>query len=69
MLNYTSRQLKKKDFISVRNELFDDLRGASEPAIKGRYMEDGISWNHWIGSTIVFRPELRWEHNFDNTGL
>jgi hypothetical protein len=24
-----------------------------------------ISWNHWIGSTIVFRPELRYDHAYD----
>jgi Putative beta-barrel porin-2, OmpL-like. bbp2/Carboxypeptidase regulatory-like domain len=64
LLNYTNRQLKKKDFISFRNELFDDLRG-QRTGFKGLYIEDGISWNHWIGSTIVLRPELRWEHNFD----
>ncbi|HEV1288226.1 MAG TPA: TonB-dependent receptor [Bryobacteraceae bacterium] len=65
VLNYTNRQLKKKDFVSFRNELFDDLRG-QRTGVKGRYVETGISWNHWIGSTIVLRPELRWEHNFDN---
>jgi hypothetical protein len=65
VLNYTNRQLKKKDFISFRNELFDDLRG-QRTGTKGRYLETGISWNHWIGSTIVFRPELRWDHNLDN---
>jgi|HubBroStandDraft_6_1064221.scaffolds.fasta_scaffold94598_2 hypothetical protein len=65
VLNYTNRQLKSHDFISFRNEFFDDLRG-QRTGVKGRYIESGISWNHWIGSTIVFRPEVRWEHNFDN---
>jgi hypothetical protein len=65
ILNYTNRQLKSHDFISFRNEFFDDLRG-QRTGIKGRYVEYGLSWNHWLGSTIVFRPELRWEHNFDN---
>lgn len=65
ILNYTVRKLKSHDFIALRDEFFDDLRG-QRTGIKGRYVEDGISWNHWIGSTIVFRPELRWEHNFDN---
>ncbi|HXP87371.1 MAG TPA: outer membrane beta-barrel protein [Bryobacteraceae bacterium] len=64
-LNYTNRQLGPRDFISARNEFFDDLRG-QRTGYKGRYVETGISWNHWIGSTIVLRPELRWEHNFDN---
>jgi hypothetical protein len=22
-------------------------------------------WGHWIGSTILFRPELRLEHAYD----
>jgi len=57
--------LGPRDFISARNEFFDDLRG-QRTGYKGRYVETGISWNHWIGSTIVLRPELRWEHNFDN---
>jgi hypothetical protein len=65
VLNYTNRPFKKKDLLSFRNELFDDLRG-QRTGVKGRYLETGISWNHWIGSTIVLRPELRWEHNFDN---
>jgi len=65
VLNYTNRQLKSHDFISFRNEFFDDLRG-QRTGYKDRYFETGISWNHWIGSTVVLRPELRWEHAFDN---
>jgi hypothetical protein len=71
ILNYTNRQLGKKDFISLRNEYFDDLKG-QRTGFKTPYVEDGISWNHWIGSTLVFRPEIRFEHAFDmaayNTG-
>jgi len=65
ILNYTNRQLGPRDFLSARSEFFDDLRG-QRTGIKGRYVEGGLSWNHWIGSTIVMRPEVRWEHNFDN---
>ena len=65
ILGYVNRQLGNRDFISYRGEFFDDLRG-QRTGIKGRYVETGVSWNHWIGSTVVFRPELRWEHNFDN---
>jgi hypothetical protein len=64
VLNYTNRQLGKKDFISFRNEFFDDLKG-QRTGYKTPYVEDGISWNHWIGSTLVFRPEVRFEHAFD----
>ena len=30
-----------------------------------RYSEHGLSWNHWVGSTLVFRPELRYEVAYD----
>ena len=28
-------------------------------------MEDGFGWNHWIGTSIAFRPELRFERSLD----
>jgi Putative beta-barrel porin-2, OmpL-like. bbp2 len=65
VLNYTLRQLTHRDFIALRNEFFDDIRG-QRTGYKDHYLESGISWNHWIGSTIVMRPELRWEHAFEN---
>jgi hypothetical protein len=63
ILNYTNRQLGKHDFISFRNEYFDDIRG-QRTGFKSKYVEDGISWNHWLGTTVLFRPELRFERAF-----
>jgi hypothetical protein len=59
-----NRQLSKKDFISLRNEFFNDMTG-QRTGYKTRYTEHGISYNHWIGSTVLFRPELRYEHAYD----
>lgn len=61
---YVNRQLGKGDFLSFRTEYFDDLKG-QRTGFKTRYNEDLISWNHWIGSTVVLRPEIRYEHAFD----
>jgi len=61
---YLNRQLSKKDFISFRTEYFDDLKG-QRTGFKTAYSESLVSYNHWIGSTVVFRPELRYEHAFD----
>jgi hypothetical protein len=61
---YVNYQISKKDFLSLRNEYMDDIRG-QRTGFKNQYSEHLISWNHWIGSTIVFRPELRWEHAYD----
>jgi len=63
-VNYTNYQFGKHDFISFRNEFFNDLRG-QRTGYKTKYVEDGLSYNHWIGSSLVFRPELRFEHAFD----
>ena len=58
---YVNRQIGKKDALITRYEYFDDIRG-QRTGYRTAYHEAEISWNHWIGSTIVFRPELRWEH-------
>ena len=63
-VGYLNYQIDAKNFISVRNEYFDDIRG-QRTGFKTKYTEHMISWNHWIGSTIVFRPEVRYEHAYD----
>ncbi len=60
-MNY---QVNPKNFISVRNEFLDDLAG-QRTGFKTLYSEHMISWNHWVGSTVVFRPELRYDHSYD----
>jgi hypothetical protein len=64
VVNYVNRQLSKKDFISIRNEFFNDLVG-QRTGTKSRYTEHGLSWNHWIGTTVLLRPELRFERAYD----
>jgi Putative beta-barrel porin-2, OmpL-like. bbp2/Carboxypeptidase regulatory-like domain len=63
-VNYVSRQIGKKDALIVRNEFFDDLRG-QRTGFKTRYSTHTISWNHWLGTTLVFRPELRYDVAYD----
>jgi len=62
---YVNRQFSKRDFISIRNEYFDDLKG-QRTGYKTGYTEHAISWNHWIGSTVVFRPEIRYDHAYNS---
>ena len=61
---YVSRQIGKKNALIFRSEYFDDLKG-QRTGYKTSYSEHMISWNHWIGTTIVFRPELRYDHAYD----
>ena len=61
---YVSRQIGRRDALIARNEYFDDMKG-QRTGFKTRYSEHGISWNHWIGTTLVFRPELRYDVAYD----
>ncbi len=62
-VNYVARQIGK-DALIFRNEFFDDIVG-QRTGFKTRYSEHGIAWNHWLGSTVVFRPEVRYEVAYD----
>jgi hypothetical protein len=64
IVNYVERQLSKKDYLSVRNEYFDDIKG-QRTGYKTRYSEHLIGWGHWIGSTILLRPELSFMRAYD----
>jgi hypothetical protein len=63
-VHYAARQINKRNALIVRNEYFDDMRG-QRTGFRTRYSEHAISWNHWIGSTVVFRPELRYDVAYD----
>ena len=63
-VHYLNRQFGKSNFLSFRNEYFDDVKG-QRTGYRTRYSEHGVSWNHWIGSTVLIRPELRFEHAYN----
>jgi Putative beta-barrel porin-2, OmpL-like. bbp2/Carboxypeptidase regulatory-like domain len=63
-VNYISWQVAKKDSLIFRNEYFDDIVG-QRTGFKSKYTTHTISRNNWIGSTVVFRPELRYDVAYD----
>lgn len=62
---YAAKYINKRNSLILRTEYFDDLKG-QRTGYKTAYSSSLISWNHWIGTTIVFRPELRFDHAFDS---
>jgi hypothetical protein len=64
VVNYVEKEFSKKNYLTIRNEFFDDLRG-QRTGYKTSYSEHLAGWGHWIGSTILLRPELRYEHAYD----
>lgn len=63
-VHYTNRQFGKHDFLCFRNEFFDDTKG-QRTGVQTKYSEHAISWNHWIGSTILMRPEVRYDYAYN----
>jgi hypothetical protein len=61
--NYVERQFGRHNTLSIRNEYFDDIKG-QRTGFQTKYTEHMVSWNHWIGSSLVFRPEVRFEHSY-----
>lgn len=47
-----------------RNEILDDLKG-QRTGNKTLYSEHQFAMNFWLGSTVTFRPELRYDHAYD----
>jgi len=66
IVNYLVDQISPRDYITIRNEYFDDIKG-QRTGFKTRYTEHLIGWGHWIGTTVVIRPELRFERSYDTT--
>jgi hypothetical protein len=62
-LNYLVYQFAPKDFLTLRNEFFNDQQG-QRTGYKTLYTEHLIGWTHWIGDVITIRPELRFEHSY-----
>ena len=65
VVNYVEYQMGARDYLSIRNEYFDDARG-QRTSVKNKYSEHLFGWGHWIGTTVLFRPEIRYEHAYDN---
>ena len=61
---YLNYQIGPKDYVTFRNEFFDDLKG-QRTGFRSRFTTHTVSWNHWVGSTFLFRPELRYDRAYD----
>ena len=63
ILNYTMRRLADNAFLTIRNEWYDDPAGARTGASTSYYEGSvGITW--WANKLLVLRPEIRFEHSF-----
>jgi hypothetical protein len=64
VVNYINKELSPHDFLSLRTDFLNDKKG-QRTGYAGRYTEATFSWNHWLGSTVQLRPEVRYDHALD----
>lgn len=62
-VNYLQKEFSPHNYISIRNDILDDSKG-QRTGYKTTYSEHSFMFGHWIGSTVVFRPESRFEHAY-----
>lgn len=63
-VNYINHEFSVHDYISLRNDFLNDKKG-QRTGYAGRYSEATFSYNHWFGSTVQLRPEIRFDHAWD----
>jgi hypothetical protein len=65
--NYVQKELGTHNYLSFRSDFLNDEKG-QRTGVKTRYSENTLSWNHWFGSTVQLRPEVRFDHSWDRAG-
>lgn len=64
IVNYFEKQFSTHDYLSIRNEYFNDIKG-QRTGYRTQYSEHLIGWGHWFGTTVLIRPELRFERAYN----
>ena len=64
VVNYVNRYINPKFFIGFRSDLLNDKKG-QRTGFATKYTENTLYATKYIGSTIMLRPELRFDHSWD----
>jgi Putative beta-barrel porin-2, OmpL-like. bbp2 len=64
IVNYLNRQINSKFMIGFRSDFLDDKKG-QRTGFATKYTENTLYATRYIGTTIMLRPELRFDHSWD----
>jgi hypothetical protein len=62
--NYVNKELSPHNFVSLRSDFLNDKKG-QRTGVATRYSEETLMVNHWWGSTVEVRPEIRFDRAWD----
>ena len=63
-VNFLQFEKSTHDFFSLRTDFLNDKKG-QRTGYQTRYSEETVSWTHWVGTTVQIRPEVRYDHAWD----
>jgi hypothetical protein len=64
VVNYLNREVNSKFMFGFRSDLLDDKKG-QRTGFATKYTENTLYATRYIGTTIMIRPELRFDHSWD----
>jgi hypothetical protein len=67
VVNYLNREVSSKLTIGFRSDLLNDKKG-QRTGIAGKYTENTLYATQYFGSTVLLRPEIRFDHSWDRPG-
>ena len=66
-MNYLNREINKSLTIGFRSDFLDDKKG-QRTGIATKYTENTLYATKYFGSTVLLRPEIRFDHSWDKLG-
>jgi Putative beta-barrel porin-2, OmpL-like. bbp2 len=67
VVNYLNREINSKLTVGFRSDLLDDKKG-QRTGIATKYTENTLYATKYFGSTVLLRPEIRFDHSWDKPG-
>ncbi len=67
IVNYLNRDVTPSLMLGFRSDLLNDKKG-QRTGIAGKYTEYTLYATKYIGTTVMLRPEVRFDHSWDNRG-
>jgi hypothetical protein len=67
IVNYVNHELNSKLMVGFRSDFLDDKKG-QRTGIPDKYTENTLYFTKYIGTTVMFRPELRFDHSWGLPG-
>ncbi|MFC6644598.1 porin [Granulicella cerasi] len=67
IVNYINREVNTKLMVGFRSDILNDKKG-QRTGIAGKYTENTLYATKYFGSTVMLRPEIRFDHSWDRNG-